>query len=322
MAKKKTLYEILELPHTASYAEVQVAYQTQLQVLDSQQAMLDRDDYNLKLRVLKVAYSTLSAPSSRDAYDASLAMAASETAAPELTLQPMAPPAVKATDAALRAEVMALRAETMALRVDALGLKADAVSRTTGYRPNMMNAGSVAADLARPASTLLRSVLLAMGVVVALAMVVKLFYMFTAPSGVELETQRRSAQDKVYLQDYFQTHGVRPASMAEAAQLDAQRQEKQALQTEQRLAKEQQKSSVDQERKFEEDARKRAAQVSAELEISEEKSRRMRESAEFKEEQEKRRAEDIERNRVESERRRAEYDQEKWRRIIVSPSRN
>ncbi len=315
---KKSLYEILELPRSASYADVQAAYQRLLQTLEAQQATLDHSDYNLKLRVLKVAYSTLSAPSSRDAYDASLAAAPNPAATQELSLQPM-----NTTDAALRAEVMALRAETMALRVDALGLKADVVSRSAGYRSSAMDTAGMASDIMRPASNMLRSVLFAMGVVVAIAIAVKLFFMFFASgTAADAQVQQRLMQEKVYLQEYAQTHGVRPATMAEAAQLDAERQRKQALETQARQTVDQQRAAEEKERKFEEDARKRSAQVSAELELAEERARRTRENAEEKEENAKNRAQETEQRRIETERARKEAEQEKWRRIIVSPSRN
>ncbi len=306
---KKSLYDILELPRSASYADVQAAYQRLERALQAEQATLDHNDYTMKLRVLKVAYSTLSAPSSRDAYDASLPV--SPSGMQELALQPMSN-----TDASLRAEVMALRAETMALRVDALGLKADVVSRSAGYHSPAAQTAAMAGDIMRPASSIMRSVLFAMGVVVAIAIAVKLFFMFFASgTAVDMEAQRRLAQEKIYLQEYAQTHGVRPATMAEAAKLDAERQSKQAQETELRQSADQKRQAEEKDRKFEEEARKRSAQVSAELELAEEKARRTRERADEKEENAKSRA-------LEKERMRTEAEQEKWRRIIVSPSRN
>jgi curved DNA-binding protein CbpA len=321
MAKKQSLYEVLGVPNTAPYDAVREAHQQRVQALDQQQPPLGPDDYSLQLRVLNMAYSTLSAPSSRDAYDASLADVLPEPVAPappELALQ-----TTSSSESALRAELLALRAETMALRADAISLKADALTRPGSYRPGLLDNVVMASGPAIPASTLLRTVLMTVGLVVALAMVMKLFFIFASGSPKELTgSQKAAADEKVFLQEYYQTYGVRPANRAEAAQLDAQRQNTRVQEQQAREAKEQQRASADQDRRFEEDSRRRAAQVATELELANERASRVREREETKDEQAKRRLQDAERERVETERRRAEADQERWRRIIVSPSRN
>jgi DnaJ-class molecular chaperone len=72
MATKKSLYEILEVPPHATYADIQASHQRLLQALEDKRDLLSREDYTLQMRLLKVAYSTLCTPTSRDAYDAHL----------------------------------------------------------------------------------------------------------------------------------------------------------------------------------------------------------------------------------------------------------
>jgi hypothetical protein len=107
MATKKSLYEILEVPPHATYADIQASHQRLLQALEDKRDLLSREDYTLQMRLLKVAYSTLCTPTSRDAYDAHLTTRSDPVKSPSALL-------VTTPDATIRAQE--LRADAMLLR--------------------------------------------------------------------------------------------------------------------------------------------------------------------------------------------------------------
>lgn len=145
MTKKKSLYEILELPCDAPYPDVHAAHERLSRSLESQQSSLSREDYQLQLRLLRVAYNTLATPMSRDAYDAQLSLR-NEATQPGSALQ-VAPANAGTSAAAFRADALLARAEAMALRADALGLKADIVS---GYPGRAVAAGPASRSACSP----------------------------------------------------------------------------------------------------------------------------------------------------------------------------
>jgi curved DNA-binding protein CbpA len=73
--KKKTMYEILEVSPNATYTEIQAAYQKITQKFQSKEHGLSHEEVGIKLKVIGLAFDTLSVPTSRGAYDAKLAMA-------------------------------------------------------------------------------------------------------------------------------------------------------------------------------------------------------------------------------------------------------
>ncbi len=310
MTRKKSLYEILQVAPDASYAEVRAAHQRLLQALDTSQPALDPDSYKLQQRLLQVAWSTLSNPQSRDAYDASLAVRQEPVAAsPALALVPMQPPAEAVH---LRADAMLLRAEAMALRADALGLRADAAI------PSLASSTAFTRAAVLPAATglgsSLRRILLALGAATAMAAAFKLVFLLWAPSPLAVNSAaRQQAEDKTFLQEYYQTYGVRPASRAEAAALDAERLSKQDAQKAVLAAQSAQRKAADSERKFEEESRRRGEQVSTELQYAEEKAR----MAAQEEERRQRYDRETERARAEdAERRRTQAQQAEWQRTL------
>ncbi len=299
MTKKKSLYEILGVRQDAAYPAIQASYKRLLQALESQQPTLSREDYNMQLRLLKVAYSTLSTPMSRDAYDAHLSTRSDPVPSSALVASP------NASAAALRADAMLMRAEAMALRADALGLKADVVSGYAG--------GDVGASVPTTVQRLLssfRTVLLTLGTLAALSMVLKVVFLFMATRQPdEAGSTRSQAEDKVFLQEYYQTYGVRPANRAEAALMDAERRKGEEAYREQKRADDDKRDAARAERNFEEESRRRGEQVSVELQYAEEKARQ----AQKQEEREKAEAEQM---KAEAERQRLEAEQAKWRRVL------
>lgn len=310
MSRKKSLYEILQVAPDAPYADVRASYQRLLLALQAQVATLEPESYKLQQRLLQVAWSTLSNPQSRDAYDASQAVRQEPVAAsPALALVPMQPPAEAVH---LRADAMLLRAEAMALRADALGLRADAATPSLASRtPFTPAADSSALSGLGPS---LRRILAALGAATALLAAFKLVFWLWTPHPLEVSgTARQQAEDKVFLQDYYQTYGVRPANRAEAAALDAARLDKQNAQKAALAAQNAQRKAIDSEKKFEEESRRRAEQVSTELHYTEEKAR----MAAQEEERRQRYDRETERARAEeAERRRTQAQQAEWQRTL------
>ena len=329
MMAKKSLYEILEILPAASYDEIRAAHQRQVALLDARQASLARDDYSLQATVLRVAFDTLSAPSSRDAYDAQLAMNAS-AAASVASASPMASSTARnslamsnalavpadAATAALRADAMLLRAESLALRADAMGLKADLA---TGYPLSAREPSSIGAAAGRTGSVL-RTTLFTLGAIAAMAIVIKLLMLWmVASEPAEGSAAQRMQAEKVYLQEYFQTYGVRPANRAEAEKLDAERRLKNDSQRSAEKVDEDKRKVVNAEKQFEEDARKRAAEVSADLERTE---ARAKQAQALDDEQKAFEKNMTALERAAAERRRVAADQEKWQKAMATPAKN
>jgi curved DNA-binding protein CbpA len=305
MTKKQSLYEILEVPPNATETEIRTAHGKLLQTLEDQRPDLSPDDYNLRLRLLKVAHSTLCSPNLRDAYDAHL-LSSDAPAKPDGALLIPLPAAGKSA-AEIRVDAMMMRADALALRADAMGLKADVLGL-----PNLHDSSPIEAVMSRWMG-IFKKVLLTLGTLVALGMVLKIIMLFTLGHPEENSNVRKLAEDKVYLQEYYQTHGVRPASRAEAELMDAERRKKEdARRTQAQLEEEKQKSSRA-EREFEEDAQRRGQQVSAELQYAQEQARQ----AQLLEEREKKQEE---RAKAEAERRRIAAEQAKWRSILRTPN--
>jgi curved DNA-binding protein CbpA len=125
----------------------------------------------------------------------------------------------------------------------------------------------------------------------------------TSPEAME------QAADKVYLQDFYQTYGVRMATKAEA---EAYLAELKAKETADREVAARERAKTDQERKqrqFEEESRRIGADVSARLRSEEEHAAQLQE-------RERRAKEEAIRATEEAERARIERQQESWRAVL------
>ena len=307
--KKKTLYEILAVAENASDAEIQVGYEIALAKLQLQKDRISSDDFDFKLKVIHMAFTTLSTPSSRDVYDAKLAVSPPPPATPAATAAPalaLVPLEVEADALSLRAEAMALRAEAMTMRADVLALRSGAAVP--------LDNRSFSADRQRHApspTSPSRKILMAVGTVLAIVMVTQAtrMVMGNRQANVAAATAAQ-ANEKVVLQEYYQTHGVRPANIAEMELLEAAKRRQEAAQ---RTA-ERDKNKVEQDaRRFEEESRRRAAQVSESLRLAElEASRQVRREDEQRERQQR---EDT-RYKEEKERQRIERQKAEWREVL------
>lgn len=306
MTKKKTLYEILEVEPDASYPRIREAYEACLQALEARRQALSQDDYTMQARLLRVAMNSLSSPSSRDAYDAQL-KSQSQPEAKESALV-VTPSGDASAAAALRADAMLLRAEALALKADAMGMKADIV----GAYP-VATAGTPMQGATQRLFSSFKTLLLVLGIISAIGMVLRVVFLSTAAQPMESSAAASQAAEKVYLQEYFQTHGVRPASRAEAELMDAERRKKEADARAQREAEAAQYKAERAERDFEEKARRRGQQVSEQLHYADERARLAQEAEEQRKQHEAQ-------MRAEAEARRHEAEQEKWRRVLTTPS--
>lgn len=310
MTKKKSLYEILEVANDATYPEIRASFERLLQSLACRQSALNRENYNTQLRLLKVAQNTLSTPTSRDAYDAHLLLC-HEAAKPQSLALTATAPADPGT-AALRAEALLMRADAMALRADAMGLKADLISGQPERHVGIGERPAVSSALKS-----LRAVLMTLGTLVALSMVVKLVFLFSMNRQPEAAASARNPnEDKVFLQDYYQTWGVRPASRAEAELMDAERRKNESATRAQHQMDDAQRRAEQAEHRFEEESRRRGDQVSAELQYAQERAQRAAQLEDERIEEEKRRKAEAERDHVEAERARFEAERAKWQNVI------
>lgn len=309
--KKKTFYEILAISPNASQQEIQASHDSLIIALKSQQKLFKPEDYDSKLKMIALAFNMLSIPASRDAYDAELA-ANRETrpdasASKALTLRP------DAETLSLKAEALALRAEAMSLRADALSMKSD-----IGAFSNFGNYQGPGASASAGPMSFLKKFAMFLGFLAAAWMVIQVLFLlvFNRNTGGNSEMAAR-AEEKMIIQEYYQTHGVRAKNRAEVELLQAE--ERRKSEENRQIEREAYKAERDKEkaeaaaRRFEEEARQRADQVSAELRYAENKAREQAEREEaqkiWKQEEEKRKIEQAERYRIEREK-------EKWRETL------
>jgi len=302
--KKKTLYEILAVSSKASYPDIQAAYQSMLGQLEVEKDRLGRDDYAFKLKVLSVAFNTLSTPATRDAYDARLTtldapapVGASRNA---VVLQP------DATAISLRAEAMSLRAEAMSLRADALSMKADAAPFT-----HESDAQSVASSIFSNVAPALRKAAVIVGAVLAVGMVIQVAFLLMANRRGDGDSGGVSkASEKAAIQEYYQTHGVRPGSKIEADLLEVENRRKE---NEQRTTEREKQRTKDDSERFEVESRRKGEQAAEAVRLAEEQAR---EQGRREDERKKAQQEEDRRVKDEATRIRLEKEKDKWRETL------
>lgn len=299
MMTPKTAYDTLAVRPNASAADIEANHNSLLVQLRSQKSLFNPADYAFKLDALEQAYNVLSTPEARAAYDHTQSRPAA------ITSLATTPPAL-ASDAAalaLRVEAMSLRAEAIALRADAMSLQAH--PDPFASRPAAGTVGTAGLLDAIPSlkkMAMLVGAALAVWVVIQLALVLLTNRQIDAQSGAAAV-----ARDKTIVQEYYQTHGVRPASAAEAELLEAanRRAEIEARKAEREKAK-----IADDYRRFEDDARRRGDQVSKDLNQAETQAR---ERVRSDDEQQARNQQLQQQQREDTERRRIEAEQARWR---------
>ncbi len=109
------------------------------------------------------------------------------------------------------------------------------------------------------------------------------------------------AAEKAYLQDIYQTYGIRAASREEAELLIADLRRKEATEREQATQQRQQEEQERAQKRFEEESRRLGAQVTAANLRAEEEAQRVRELEARRKEEQERAVQDAERRRREAE---------------------
>lgn len=272
--QKPSLYEILEISESASVEQVREAYRNLTEKLLSSPPAGDQEDRALRKTFLDVAFSTLSDPVSRNAYDADLANNRKQQA--------------RESYAAIRA---AAETPIDTHAIAAMGMPGSA-------------AEPLAAAVTKSASSL-KGIFMVIAVLMAAGFVVQvLFSMLASRRMSEVGTEAARAEERAAIQEYYHEHGVRPGS----------REEIEMLQAEARKKREEERAQSDQKRREEELERKRqreyedavrtADRVSADLQRAQEDARREEEARRMREEREAALREEQERRLVERERRR------------------
>lgn len=303
--KKKTMYEMLEVSPTASDSEIQAAYQLMSKNLQSARNDKNGEDIDLQLKVIGVAFNTLSVKRTRDAYDARLGGNALNNEATSLGMVPIVPKEASS----LKTEAMLLKSEAMSLKAEAVSLKADAIALKvdSAYRSS---AESVLDKVSRWLSPVKKAFAI-VATLIGIGIVVQLMFMiFVNRQAATVVAADSKANEKVMLEDYYQRTGVRVATKEEMDSLEADnRREEQR----QRLLQEQERVKQKQDyqyQQFVQESRREGDMVSQNLRIAEENARR-------EEERKTQQAEEAKRMKEEQEAQQIEQQKESWRRTLT-----
>lgn len=327
MTKKPSLYEILDVPQNADSTAIDDAWTTKLNALElAAVAGMDSADLASRKQIIRFAANTLLDSSTRLAYDAKLARSnsvdhASQSASPQLTAQLTAHHAApgvgrSSNDLALVPQVsssatrdsMNLRADALALRAEAMSLRADAMILQSGAAlPTSGNSGRAGGWLHLISSGPIWRIMIFLAV---LGLIALGFARCSNETPLRRNAAEGKAAEKATLQEYFQTHGVRPANLAEMELLEAERRRRS---NDNRNEQQNVEKKVKAEVTFEEDSRRRAQDVSDRLR-SEEVQQKMAVQRDERE-AERLRTERKEAERI-AEEQRVQKMQDQWQQII------
>jgi hypothetical protein len=267
-----------------------------------------------KTQLLRVALSTLMDSAARLSYDAKLN--SSERQSPG-ALQPQRAPAPAVARAPLQtpsqaqADALALRAEALALRADAMMIRAGIHQPEVGAAgAGVAGAAGVVQAVASGSMTALKRVASAIGLLVIVGggfFVATRLFRSDAP--VRRSAMEVKASEQVVLQEYYQTHGVRPASMAELELLQADQRRRD---NESRLVSQDRDKQEREARQFEEESRRRADQVAENLRRAEESAKAEAERQRYEDLRKK----EIERQQAEVEQRRIDREKAHWQEVL------
>ncbi|MCX7141694.1 MAG: hypothetical protein NT123_11525 [Proteobacteria bacterium] len=279
---KKTLYEILEVPPGAALPEIKAAHRSLSRKLLLGKPGLSREDIDFNLKLIDLALSTLSDQASRDAYDAKLAA----SNAPSYALVPRE---ADATSLQIAAAIEQNQKFTAAI---------------DGGHDSPLKVMSAAATSSVSA---LKKIVRVIAALMILGVIIKVSTAILAGGQPGRSADGVSkADEKVRMQEYYQTHGVRPASRIEADLLEVENRRKE---NEQREAAREKKQEEDRYRQFVEDSRRVGREASENVRQAEEQARYEEERRKQQLERERREREmaerEAERDRLEQARQRA-----------------
>lgn len=260
---KKTLYELLQLPGSASTDDIHLAHALQLARLQAMRTPHNAADVDFQIQTLNVAHTTLSSPSSRLTYDTRLAQeqrAALQASSSAVQL----PGHGLANQASSPAWTQDLPPEAAAILQRA--------NRASAGLPAERAEGPAWLGLMSTAKASAGRVLAALGALVVLSTAANWYLrrpLAEAADGRMPVVRVDPAEERIQLQEYYQQHGVRPANLADMQLME---QERRAREQAERDAARQQEKAEFERRRFEEETRRRAEEVSANLRRAEEEA--------------------------------------------------
>ena len=283
MSRKPSLYEILDVPQKADSAEIDHACFSKLKALElASVAGIDAADLASRKQIIRFAANTLSDRSTRLAYDAQLALdnnfggstggsiphliaqqviQSGGRSSNDLSLLPQVATSATRDSMNLRADALALRAEAMSLRADSMILQSGAAPPTSGHP------GSAGGWLHLISSGPVWRIFIFLSI---LGLIALGFARCSNETPLRRNAVESKGAEKAALQEYFQTHGVRPANLAEMELLEAERRRRS---NDSRNEQQNSEQKVKAELKFEEDSRRRAQDVSDRLRMEEEQQK-------------------------------------------------
>ncbi len=302
MGSKPTLYELLGVPQHAGVPEIHAAYKHKMGLLESARSGMPSQSFDDQSQLLRVALSTLMDAAARFSYDATLnARERSSHGAVALRVEP-------ASIASAQAQV---QADALSLRADALALRADAKLIRAGVNVPDARAAGALQTVASGAVTALKRVVSAIGLLVVIG--IGFFVATRFVQGGDASPRRSAMEDKAHeqivLQEYYQTHGVRPASLAELELLKADQRRRE---NESKLVNQDREKQDREARQFEEESRRRADQVSEDLRRAEESAKREAERQGYEDLRKK----ELERQQAEAEQRRLDRERAQWQEVL------
>lgn len=296
MATKRSLYDILGIAQDATVQDIQNAYQARLTQLEQARERMGVDQFNDRMQVLRLALSTLTDTAARLSYDAKLAASrpsdappSAASSAPVLSLAP------------LPADAASVQAEALSLRADALALRADAMLLRAGLESQLARKEEPA--VMQYAKLFTRAVGLLVIVGISAFALTRCMATRTQVDRLQMESR---ASEKAALQDYQNTHGVRPANVAEMELLEAERRK---AENQERTTQWEKEKAEEAQRRFLEESRRRGQQVAEDL-------RRAEEQARLRAEREDERLRAIEQAKQDAEQRRLDKEREHWQSIL------
>lgn len=282
--KKQTMYEVLEVSPTASFAEIKAAHKRLSLKIMSGALGLSREDCEFRLKILDVALHTLSVPALRDAYDAELAPPAS----PANAVAPVRTTALALVDDAKVTEIAtAIKRSHQTVPVS-----------LASHRTELEIVSSTVSASARSLKTILRAIigLFVLGSVLTMGKIA-----FASRTAALPTKEEARAEEKLIILEYYKKHGTRPASRAEAEFLETENRRKE---NEQRQAEFAEKRKDDEYRRFVEDSRDMGERIHDNLVQEEEREKERQRMQEEQKRYQEEAAKEDERLRIENEKRR------------------
>jgi curved DNA-binding protein CbpA len=272
MGNKKTLYEVLNVLPSASFEQIQAEYKGITHKLESGASGLSAQDTATQLKLVNMAFQVLRDNMSRAAYDAKL------TQQPSLALVPKE---VDTEALTMKMQAAVMKADAAALMAQAAIVNANAISMHYAASPQGLGAQASTSFFKT-----FRFGFTVLGAVVAIGMVV-MVVSAKRGSGAAMDVR---AQEQVMLQEYYQTHGVRPGSKAEMDVMEAQRRkdeaEKRGDETAKRNAEKLAEKKERDEQRFKDETARLSSRVTENLQRDEERAQRLVREEEYKNQRE------------------------------------